>query len=379
MKAGILTSAYAPAPGGAASYARVLSTHLAKASEIDSVQVFTEKFPGEPEEYTSDDKKLFVHRRFPWRAGREVKDWRSYVHYARQNLAFSRIDRWLPGDIDVLLVHAHLHYHPNLLSSGLKKLRENRGKNIRLILDVRDPLMPPERKRCTELYDEIICCSGNCLSHLHDTLGIQQTAHLIPTPVEPVLLTSAEVDHVLEAHDLGETKYLFGTNGISFAKGVDLCLSVTERLRERDQDLIFVVAGRCRDWGEPFATAERLGILKYVGALPQRHILALAARSVMHLNPSPIEGLPRASLEAMAMGARVLLSPNVPEFEQQAPQLVARSQDPDDLADQVLDILRSPDKECPYPITRHYIENLIPAYLNVFSGKGEAPRLSGVS
>lgn len=368
MNVAILTSAYAPAPGGAANYTKLLATHLAGDDAVGTVQVFTEAFPGEDTYTQTREGKLHIHRKFPYRAGREQRDWRSYVDYARQNLTLRNIDRWLPQDTDVLLVHAQLHYNPTLFQGALRHLRTRRGKKLRLVLDVRDPLMSSSNSRCLDLYDEVICCSHNVYDHLVSLRTTHKQLHIIPIPFQPVEVTPQYIDDICEKYGLSGKRYLIGTNGISIAKGIDLCLNVTHLLREKQQDLCLVVAGRKRDWGPKFARAEENGTLRYIGALPQRELIALVSGSQLHMNPSPIEGLPRASLEAMAAGVRVLLPANVPEFMAHCPSFVALDNSVEALMPQVEAILGRSDYNTGYPVSDHYPESVIPEYIALFEG-----------
>lgn len=369
MKVGILTSAYAPAPGGAANYTKLLATYLSENSAIQRVDVFTEAFPEQPKLYRSTSDKLRVHRIFPWRAGREQRDWRSYLAYAKQNVQLHRLRSWLPRDLDVLLVHAQFHYNPNLLERALRKLRDDSANTLQLILDVRDPLMPYAKRACIELYDDVICCSNNVFKHVRELSQKRAQLHLIPILFQPPILAEQEVDDICKKYGLLGKRYLIGTNGISLAKRVDMCLEVTQRLRAAEKDLFLVVAGRRRDWGSIFAKAQGDGALKYVGALPQRELVALVSRSQLHMNPSPIEGLPRASLEAMAVGTPVLLPPNVPEFMAHSPHFVAKK-DLTELERQVRKILNRKNGETGYPVAIHYPEAVIPKYLKVFKSRG---------
>lgn len=369
MKVGILTPGFAPAPGGAANYTRMLAVHLARDTRTRRVEVYTEQYPGEQKLFSGLDGKLVIHRLFGYRAGRDVRDWRSYLDYARQNLSFLRMHDWLATDLDVLLIHSQLHYNPTLLDAGLRRLRRARGAGLRLVMDVRDPLMPVSKKSSTELYDDIICCSLNTLGHMNEKVGTSRPTHLVPVPLEEVHMEDDEIKTALEKYGLAGRQFLLATNGMQRSKGIDLCLAVTRILRRQMPGLALVVAGRRRDWAPEYEAALAEGVLIYLGMIPNRELMAIAAGSTLHINPSPIEGLPRASLEALAVGAPVLLPPNVPEFEEYCPGLVARSADLDVLARQITAIIGQTDPKESYPVDRHYIGNVLEDYLELFAGR----------
>jgi len=368
LKVGILTPSYAPAPGGAANYYSLLAEKLARDPAIDSLEVVTERYPGQSLCSTACDGSLIVRRCFNYRAGRAVRDWRSYLDYANQCVSLSRVGNLFRSDLDVLLVHAQFHYNPTLLNRGIRALRRTRNKRIRLILDVRDPLMSPNKRSNADLYDDVICCSRNTLHHMKRVVGTSRPTHLIPIPFEPPQIDGNRESEVCQKYGLENQEFLLATNGMQRSKGVDLCLEVTRILQELWPGITLVVAGRRRDWSPEYETAQRRGLLKYIGMVPNRELLTLAAKSKLHINPSPIEGLPRASLEAIAVGAPVLLPPNVPEFEESVPELIAHSMNPKQLASQVAKILERRETAKAYPVDRHYFYNVLREYIDLFYG-----------
>lgn len=368
LKIGVLTPSYAPAPGGAANYYSLLAEHLARDSANEFVEVVTEQYPGQSLRLVNHDGKLIVRRCFNYRAGRAVRDWRSYVDYASQCLSLSRVGNLLRPDLDVILVHAQFHYNPTLLNMGIRALRRTRNNRIRLILDVRDPLMSPNKISSADLYDDIICCSRNTLDHMKRVVGTSRPTHLIPIPFQPPQIDRNRENEVCRKYGLENKDFLLATNGMQRSKGVDLCLEVTRALQERWPGITLVVAGRRRDWDAKYETAQRRGLLRYIGMVPNRDLLTLAAKSKLHINPSPIEGLPRASLEAIAVGAPVLLPPNVPEFEESVPELIAHSIDLKKLAAQAARIIERGETAKAYPVERHYIHNVLREYIDLFSG-----------
>lgn len=366
LNVSIVTPVYAPAPGGGASYTKFLAEGLGRYHDMARISVFTERFPGQPNISRTLDGRVTVHRRFPWRAGRDQVDLRSYFDYAVQNVDFARIDDWLPSETNVLVVHSHHHYKPNLLCLGLQRLKAKRGSAVQLVLDVRDRLITTTMAPVQELYDNVICCSRNVEAHMRN-LGERRPLHHIPIIYDaPEPPAQEAVARTLQSLGLSGQRYLLSTSGIDLAKGVDELLACVRELRRRGEQAQLVVAGRKRDWARRHADAEAEGLMRHLGSLPQDEIFHLMAGSEIHLNLSTNEGLPRSSLEAIASGTRALLPPKVPEFAEYCAAHVAATNEPSKLADQVQLLLEQPKAAPAYPLALHSTSQTIPQYLKLF-------------
>jgi glycosyltransferase involved in cell wall biosynthesis len=366
MYIGIVTPVYVPAPGGGAEYTRLLAESLAAREDVQAVSVFTEAFPGMPSWERNSAGKIEVHRIFPYRAGRPRRDVSSFIDYGLQNIMFAQVSHWIPPELDVLLVHASLHYNPNLIGFGLDMLRRKRGGGLLLILDVRDPIMPRAAKRAVGRYDRLICCSQSGLMHLTGRLKVGKPVQLIPFPFERRVPNANCVATALRKHGLESVRFLLSTNGTSREKGAELCLHIAERLRARGHDLMLAIAGRRRNWNAIFGRAEAAGWLRHLGVLNRDELLALMMSCAIHLNPSAIESISRSSLEAISLGARVLLPSNTPEFDECASAFVTSSADPGRLTDQVERILLAEKGQVNYPFQRHDPTRVAASYVELF-------------
>lgn len=361
----ILTPVYTPAPGGGASYTKLLAEALENEPSIRHVTIFSERFPGEPDKKISHSGRIDLRRRFPFRAGRDRIDVRSYFDYIVQNIDFAAISDWLPHDTDVLLIHSSFHYKINFLGMGLRRLRAHRP-NIRIILDVRDRFMTATLASTQDLYDAIICCSLNVYDHMLQ-LGERRPLRHIPILYQPPPAPSNQLmTKSIETAGLQGKRYVLSTSGVEHKKGIDQLIACFRELRSRGEKLELVVAGRRRDWNNNHKEAASEGLFRYIGSLPPHQIFNLMSGSEMHINISAIEGLPRSSLEAIASGTRVLLPPNIPEFYQHCGLHVISSSHPTSLANQIQWLLQQQKAPPPYPLERHSIAEVIPQYLKLF-------------
>lgn len=86
------------------------------------------------------------------------------------------------------------------------------------------------------------------------------------------------------------------------------------------------------------------------------------AEAALVVQPSRSEGMPRISLEALALKANVLLPSGVPEFERYCPESVACSIDPSGLAEQMEQLIHRPCSPT-YPIEKRAVETVMGQYL----------------
>lgn len=373
----ILAPNYYPAIGGGAIYYKLLAEGLVDAGHVGRVEVLTEAHPGCPRTSLSRDGRLVVRRVYPYRTSRPERHWSRYPRYIAENIAFLGLlwRRWRPGS--VLLVHSSFHLHPNMLRWIVPLLRRLGRRRPLLISDVRDPRLPRERFRELHGYDRVIACSRLVARHMGADKRIAQKLCHIPVLIEAEPPTRDELAAALARHGLRPGGFVFWPNGVSRLKNIETALAAMRRVRAHRPDLRLVVAGRCRDWDDDFARAQAEGVMSYIGALDQREVLALDAAAALVLNVSEVESVPRGTLEAAAVGARLLFPPGVPEFEEACPDHVAESRDPDRLARQILEVVEARTPTARYPLEAHGAARVLPSYAALFRDARPARSRSG--
>jgi glycosyltransferase involved in cell wall biosynthesis len=128
-------------------------------------------------------------------------------------------------------------------------------------------------------------------------------------------------------------------------KGVDVALRALQRVRRHGLhvDLVVIGEGRMRPRLEKLCAALGLrGAVSFRGSLPREEVFAELRRSDVFLIPSRTEGLPRALIEAMALGLPALGSRvgGIPELLE--PDELIRSGDFAQLASLIETVLRDP-------------------------------------
>jgi hypothetical protein len=370
----IVTPVYKPAPGGGAIYTDILARALA--GEGADVIVETEGFEGQPryEQWRDGQGSITIDRRYPLRAGRPVRDWRSYLAYAAQNLIMlgmarrlaraARIKRY---DSVVVLVHCSLLYNRTVLPSLLGQLRKAHSE-ASLVIDVRDPTFGADLAPQFACFDAAVGCSQGVANKLRGMLQQRVPVAHIPMPFEhPEPPSDEEVAATLARHGLARGRYLFNPNGIANGKHYPVMREAVSHLRRRPgfEDVVLVTAGRQRDRTALDDEAEARGDCRYIGLVGQEEALALMRGAMMTLVLSKQESISRAALEAMSVGGRVLL-PDLEEFRGVCAGHICADVAPQSVAESVAALSEVPTPA--FEFENHSRERFVPAYLQLATG-----------
>lgn len=366
----IITPVYRPAPGGGAVYSDILARALAATGE--TVLALAERFPGVPDtqEFTVGDGKVTVRRIFPFRAGRDRKDLRSYLSYMAQNLKMLAIPDIIRAECGknnlgsvIVLLHSSFFYRPGIMPLVLKSLRRSAEDGALLIVDVRDEVFTHKHGKIFGRFDGAIGCSLAVVDKLRAILPEDVGVRHIPVPISPIEVPSSEtIAKALQTYGLTGTRYLFNPNGILKGKNFSLMLDTTYAIREIPgyEDVELVTIGRAYDYGEKERAAEKSGVLRYLGSVPNEASIALAAGGLATIVLSPMGGLPRSAIESISIGKCVLV-PDYREFRENIPTHIAKTDDPRDLARQLV-ALFSDNQVSKYPTRMHGMDYLVGLY-----------------
>jgi len=364
----IVTPVIPPASGGGARYTKLLAEGLA--AEGRKVSVISERHPDYQSVAWQED--VDIRPVFPHRAGRTEVDAKSYALYALQNVKMLGLARDIEGiarkdgGAPVVLIHSSFLYKPSVMPRVVRQLRSALGSEAKLVVDVRDPLSTPGAFRSYHLFDSIVCCSLLIRQQMEEDPALGPKAVHIPIPFDPdPAPDDATCAAALAQFGLIGRRYIFNPNGVSRSKGFDKMLAAVVELRKRPgyEDVCLVTAGRKRDWIEADDAAVADGLLVYTGSVNHPTFLALAKSSLMGSIVSRIEGLPRASLEILALGKQLLLPP-IPEFEEAAKPYVAYDLDPVALADQIDELVRT-SPPLGYDVSQHATDVLVRKYMDL--------------
>jgi glycosyltransferase involved in cell wall biosynthesis len=327
---------------------------------VNQVAVITERLPGQPGRKFCDSSGVEIIRIFPHRAGGRMSKISQYIRYGIQNLLYT----FLPGLVrqiqpDVVLVHSSLHNHFNLLTPALRRI----AKRFPLIADVRDHQLPAKRFNQLEPYRAIIACSLNVLHHIGASDSLTGRIRHIPVIQEDLGLRENATSS-LKRHGLCGVSYLLFAGLIKPDKGINLLLDAYKVLCSRGRAEELVLVGQAKD-SKLIATASAIPGVRSLGPLPRAELLDLMSRTRLVVNLSGSEGMPRTSLEAIALGAQVALPAGIPEFEEHCHGNVIHSRNPEVVADDLERLLNS--TAIPgYPVSEHRVDRVCRLYGEIF-------------
>jgi glycosyltransferase involved in cell wall biosynthesis len=181
-----------------------------------------------------------------------------------------------------------------------------------------------------EHCSRLICAAENIRDFLLDGgFPAQRVVH-IPIPFVPLAAAPpAQVAAAQARYGLARvTPYLLFAGAIIPGKGIGELLAAMELVWARRPDLHLALAGPLTPEGDALypggfrARVARDGRLHYLGAVPHTDLMLLLQGAEMFVLPSRTEGLPRAGLEAIALGRKAILPPGIPEFVRACPEAV---------------------------------------------------------
>jgi glycosyltransferase involved in cell wall biosynthesis len=360
----IVTPLMPPAPGGGGIYTETIARALIETHGAELVCVVTEKHPDAPDDEVHLDGRYRILRRFPFRAGSAIKTWKSYLAYGQQNLQYGQIGKICAQHrATAVLIHSSLHNNPNLLTAWLPGLRR---RGLLLVSDVRDPLLPRQRFRQLYPYHKILACSQSVANHLGTDDSLRSKLETVPIPVDVEKPADALVKQVLVRHSLQAGNYLLSTNGILHRKGLGSLLALAKEINRRDLGITIAIAGKERDRTSEVDALIKAGIVCYLGMLPHADVLSLSAAALANINLSPVEGMPRTTLETLAVGGNVVVTKGIPEFDALATDAVVDPHQPEQIAD-LLERMQSKPAVFPYDISQHHVSTSVGALHDALS------------
>lgn len=355
----VVTPSFHASAGGAAVYYGLLAGEMTRAGFDVAVVSDREKAP----------LAGSYHALFPRRCARERRPVRDVLAYGCQNLAYLALPHIVAASRPrTVLLHTGFLNFPGLFPWTARRLRRVCSEHgIRLVADVRDRLLPPGTAAFLNQCDAVIACSRNVAQHL-EALGVDPgRVTEIPVLQERLEIDAPTAEAILGRLELGRAPYIFYAGLVKEQKGIDLLVDAfLEHVHPQRPDCRLVVAGLLKTRNARLV--RRLGApgVLYAGALPRVEVLALMSRASVNACVSPSEGLPRAGLEALALGRPALLPDGVPEFREHCGGFVADGRSPRRVGEQLLDLVESGQRPR-YPIQRHHPENVLPLYLDTLA------------
>jgi glycosyltransferase involved in cell wall biosynthesis len=212
-------------------------------------------------------------------------------------------------------------------------------------------------------YKRIVVCSENIKAHLYAHGAEITKVSLVPVIQEQISINQVLANDLLAKYRI-HRPYIFYGGLVKESKGVDLLLEAFLKHIRPTRNISLVISGLLKSSQHKLRSMLNEEGVQYIGNQSRQNVLALIDNAALCVNLSSAEGLPRASLEAIALKRPTVLPPNIPEFENHCTDNIAHQLDAPSAASKMLQILDSKVSP-PYPIEIHYPENVVEQYLEI--------------
>ena len=292
-------------------------------------------------------------------------NYRSYLAYAFQNISylglFAIVFKCKPK---TMLIHSAFFNNVSVFPLVYRGLR-CAFKKTRFIADVRDRALPVRKLPILNEFDAVIACSRNVSTYLQNGAVRPALIKEIPVIQEKLEVSVTETERILSRYGLVGIEYIFYSGRVKTEKRVDLLLvAFLEHVLPRRLDCKLVIAGPLKTKDSQVLTSLQHDSVIYVGNVDRSEVLSLTEGASLCVNLCPDEGLPRSSLEALALKRPVILPPNVPEFQEHCSDWVEVSTDPIVVGQRMWDLLSAPEI-ANYPIKHHRFGAVRASYRSV--------------
>ena len=320
----VLAPILPPAVGGAATYFGGLLPLVAEHPDIESIVVITERHPDAPDLEVLGC--LEIRRVLPTRVAIPHRTWLGHAaSYAKTQAWFAS---HLPEQAEQLganLVHVHTRFRGRAFFSALHRC------HVPIVADLRDrrTVLAPWMR----VADRLICVIDSVRDEaVTDGFPKGRTA-IVRTPlVIPKALSADPEKAATDArteHGLSDTPYVLSVGDVAEHKGIPELVDGFEIWRRDHPDVRLVIAGVNHGGPDMARRLEAAEGVTAIGVVPREQALALMAGAAVLVRPSHrSEGLPRVIQEAVAMGAKVIAPPGVPELDRTMPESVLREVTP---------------------------------------------------
>ena len=365
MRIGILTPIYEPATGGAASYYSMISREFLKNKSITEVTIITEKHYLSPNRETLLNGSCDVIRIFPFRSGRQENIFKKYLQYFYQNILYFKLPSIIADcRVDILIVHSSFYNFPNILNPIITLI----SKTTIVIADVRDCLLKKKDLNSLIIYNSIIACSENVDRHLSQYIPIYNLTELIPIPQEKFIIKQSHANlRILKKYNLKKSSYILYAGLLKSGKNINYLLETyIQYCKLESSPLPLVLAGIPKNKNLA-KLAKNINGVSILGEIKRVDLLKIIKFAALNVNLSLSEGMPRISLEALALNTKTILPQGIPEFDKYCKKWVAISYSSSSkLALQFQRVLLSNDLP-KYPVSNHSINNVIKKYYKIFT------------
>lgn len=353
----MITPLYPPALGGAATYFKQIVPSLVEYEEVTQLTVLTEYMAGQPG--VQKDGKIQLLRRLPNRISSGQRPFiRHAATYILTQLWFASRLQALVRQFSVDVIHFHTRYSGHAFYRALRRTR------VPIIADLRDKMTNPLQLQGT--VSRLLCCGEGVYNFAVKSGFPMDHIVLIPNVFTPPACPSkAVMVDVQKRYGLADTRYLLYVGDITFNKGVYELLSAYRSWHVYHPEVPLILVGTNREGKNFFTQLHQAPGAIHLGHLPHQDVLTLMCGADIVVLPSRSEGLPTVILEAVAMRAKVICPPGIPEFERHLPEFVLPEVSETAVLETLHKVWDYPNRP-EYPFTAHHIDRVTEALVRLY-------------
>ena len=362
-----MTPVYTGQAGGAAVYYQRLTSELSDLGvplTVVSERVSTEMAR------EIEARKIEYIGLFPQRASKDRRIIRDVFDYGLQNLAYGEIPKIVQRrpDVGVVLVHTSFLNSWGIFGRTLRQIDKLRLPGCRLIGDCRDKQLGLSAGKVLEHFDQIISCSSNVSEHLR-RLGVADGKIRGVAVIQETLACDPTAGRQWLAREgVTGSPVIFYPGLVKSNKGIGILIDAFVRVvRPKFPDSRLVLMGLWKARGSEWDWIRQPNShgVHYFPAAERQLVLDVMGGADLVVNASPDEGMPRSCLEAIEVGARVLLPDCVPEFRHYCGDWVIQEREAESVGEQMLDLLERDDRPN-YDLGQHRPDVVMSEYMKLF-------------
>ena len=348
----IITPIYQQSNGGASVYFNSITKTLENRYDFTIIS----------EKYEKNKQNYFGI--FPKRGSLEYHNlFHKILIFLYENLTYLKLF-YIISKVKPDIVHIHSSYFNNPNIFPLVFIFCKFFYKAKYILDARDKMIKKYFHIFVYYFDNIICCSVD-IKRIYGSI-LKEKYHYRITRIPVLINKITSFNKSLIPKEILKKKYIVYAGLIKSQKNVDLIVETFDELTSKqDKKLYLVLIGTVKNKKKYFYTKFKNEKIYYFKTMDNIKVQNIIKESALAINISGNEGVPQFCLESIANNKLLVLPPNIYEFNKYSKENVFNGSTKEELNTHIFKILNQ-KLYTNYPITKHFIENQISKYTQIY-------------
>jgi len=339
MKVLFISANYPPDIGGAATYFGVILPELAKFNEIEKLILIAEFRLGK--KIIEHHLKISILRllipRFTTRVY-SLAAWRPMLGV----LFYIHLFLLLPI---ISLIYRPIIFHIHCAFAKRQLIQLGKWLGMKVVTDQKDLFIQSDYKKA----DAVIASTKRIEKELFG-FGVNKDK------VYPIAIPQPDVSRIIKKGD-PPLRYLYNKTALLFVGNLHPLKGVSElieafSLLKNNKEFTLILVGKNLMGKDFLQQIDRTKNIKYLGEQMHQNVIEIINQVDLVILPSKSEGLPHVCMEAILLGKKVLLPPNIEEFQQHCPEYIINEITPGCIAKKINWVLKN-DQLPSYPLENH--------------------------